>query len=112
MVFDAKYSQLLLENPSEADQYNETFLKIKLPHITTIAPGSVMAYELAGITILFQTLSEIKIGGTSAVSLVAYEPGSVVRMGWFRKTLPTFRYSAVRPPTMGEFNFYLKQKTV
>ena len=77
-----------------------------------IQVGTVMVFERGEFVVIFQTLSKLDLFIVNGVSIVPYEPGSIIFVGKRMKGIPTLRLRDCRMPTKEEFDFYIKQKIV
>lgn len=77
-----------------------------------IQVGTVMVFVRGEFTIIFQTLSKLDLFTVNGVSIVPYEPGSIIFVGKRMKGIPTLRFRDCRMPTRAEFDFYIEQKIV
>lgn len=115
MEYNISYHQWL-GNVEEEPLYGMRLKEfIFLKGYDAIPSGTVMCYDIEGTksggAIIFQTLGLMHLHKLKDLTLVGYEPGSLI-LPSDMKIVPTFRFRNCRMPTKTEFFAYSKMRTV
>lgn len=118
MIYDSSREQFFSTDGTIMKYGMDLRLDILGLGVNVIRAGTVMVFASPrrNKLIMFQTLKDMLADELSSVSLIAYEPGSIMGIDVdtrYRPTyIPTFRFRDCRMPTYSEFDKYNRCDTV